>query len=244
MSDARLLRERNQFVAEGRFVVARTIDDGHRVMSVLVNPASCAAIGESLSRLPDEAHVYVCNTADFAPITGFNMHRGCIALVERPADRDPADVMREADLLLVLEGITDADNVGSAFRNAAAFGANVLLSPTCCDPLYRKAVRTSMGSVLRVPYARLASWPRDLHRLKAEGFAIVALTLGPEAFELNACEHRARMALMAGTEGAGLTAGAEAIADLRVRIGIAAAVDSLNVATAVGIALHYFRNRP
>ena len=120
--------------------------------------------------------IYVCETEEFAAITGFNLHRGCLALAERPDVRAFEEVTRAADLLLVLEGVTDADNVGSAFRNAAAFGASVLLSETCCDPLYRKAIRTSMGSVLRMPYARLEHWPRDLATLKSDGFTLVALT--------------------------------------------------------------------
>ena len=117
----------------------------------------------------------MCDTDEFAAITGFNLHRGCLALAERPPVRALADVVRRADLLLVLEGVTDPDNVGSAFRNAAAFGASVVLSEACCDPLYRKAIRTSMGSVLRTPYARMTDWPRDLAALKSEGFTLVAL---------------------------------------------------------------------
>jgi tRNA G18 (ribose-2'-O)-methylase SpoU len=245
VSDGELLRRRNRFVAEGRLVVTRLLEAGHRVESVLVNVPSYRALEVPLSRLPRDVPVFVCDTGDFTALTGFNLHRGCIALAERPTDRSVGDVMRQSDRLLVLEGTTDPDNVGSAFRNASAFGASVLLSPTCCDPLYRKAIRTSMGAALRTPYARLNDWPRELATLRAGGFTIVALTPRESAIDLATCarwEGRRRIALLVGSEGPGLTADAEAIADACVRIPISAGVDSLNLATATGIALYYFAN--
>ncbi|RPI50162.1 MAG: RNA methyltransferase, partial [Acidobacteria bacterium] len=184
VSDGELLRRRNLFVGEGRLVVGRLINSGHRVVSLLVNEASRRALDRLLASLPDAVPVYVCRTDDFRSITGFNLHRGCLALAERPPERTLAGVIDGHDRLLVLEGVGDADNVGSAFRNAAAFGARVLLSPTCCDPLYRKAIRTSMGSVLRTAYARLSKWPGDLATVKAAGFTIVALTPREDALDL------------------------------------------------------------
>jgi tRNA G18 (ribose-2'-O)-methylase SpoU len=195
--------------------------------------------------VPPDIPVYVCDTDEFAAITGFNLHRGCLALAERPAARAFDDVVRAADLLLVLEAVTDADNVGSAFRNAAAFGASVLLSEACCDPLYRKAIRTSMGSVLRTPYARVKDWPRDLVTLKSDGFTLIALTPREDAIDLPACakrQPRQRLALLVGSEGPGLSLQVESMADVCVRIPISAEVDSLNLATATGIALYYFTN--
>jgi tRNA G18 (ribose-2'-O)-methylase SpoU len=242
VSDGELLRRRNRFVAEGRLIVSRLIEAGHRVESLLVNDASYQALDASLSRLAQGVPVYICDTGDFAAITGFNLHRGCLALAERPIDRSLDDVVRPAHLLLVLEGVTDADNVGSAFRNAAAFGASVILSGTCCDPLYRKAIRTSMGSVLRTPYARAHDWRRALDGLKNEGFTVVALTPRGDAIDLAACTRQSqqRIALLVGSEGPGLTAEAEAMADVCARIPIRADVDSLNLATATGIALYHF----
>ena len=243
VSDAELLRRRNRFVAEGRLVVGRLLESGHRVDSVLVNDASFHALEASLILLPSDVPIYVCNTNEFAAITGFNLHRGCLALAARPEEQSLADVARRADRVLVLEGVTDADNVGSAFRNAAAFGASVVLSDTCCDPLYRKAIRTSMGAVLRTPYARAADWPRDLATLKAEGFTVVALTPRTIAVDLSeyiAKRPPARVALLVGSEGPGLTSEAEAIADVCVRIPMQGDVDSLNLATASGIALYHF----
>lgn len=243
VTDAELMRKRGLFVAEGRLVLRRVVDAGHRVKSVLVNPASYSALGSTLMRLPVDVPVYVCDQEDFARITGFNLHRGCLALVERPAPRPALEVAAQARRLLVLEDVADADNVGSAFRNAAAFGASVLLTPSCCDPLYRKAMRTSMGSVLVVPYARLSTWPADLSVVKAHGFTIVALTPRAPALDLSAYRAHGRVALLVGTEGAGLSAAAEQAADLRVRIPISASIDSLNVATAAGIALYHFSSQ-
>ncbi|HUP39373.1 MAG TPA: RNA methyltransferase [Vicinamibacterales bacterium] len=244
VTDGELLRRRHRFVAEGRLVVARLLESGHCVESLLVNDASFRALEELLSRVSPHMPIYVCETEEFAAITGFNLHRGCLALAERPDVRPFQEVMRGADLLLVLEAVTDADNVGSAFRNAAAFGASVLLSEACCDPLYRKAIRTSMGSTLRTPYARLENWPRDLATLKSERFTLVALTPRADAIDLPTCARKQhqRLALLVGSEGPGLSAEAEALADVCVRIPIAADVDSLNLATATGIALYYFTN--
>jgi tRNA G18 (ribose-2'-O)-methylase SpoU len=240
VSDGALMRRRNLFVAEGRLVVERVIACGYPVVSLLVNEASHRALSSSLDELPPDVPVYVCDPDAFAPITGFNLHRGCVALAGRPADRAPADVIEGCDLLLILEAVTDADNVGSAFRNAAAFGAHVLLSPACCDPLYRKAIRTSMGAVLRTPYARLTHWPADLGVVKKHDFTVIALTPREHAIALSSCPPHQRVALLVGSEGPGLTVAAEEVADLRVRIPMQTGVDSLNLATATGIALHHF----
>jgi tRNA G18 (ribose-2'-O)-methylase SpoU len=241
VSDAELLRSRNLFVAEGRLVVGRLLAERHRVVSLLLNESSLQALETVLAAAREDMPTYVCDTTDFASITGFNLHRGCLALAERPAERQAVDIADRSDLVLVLEAVTDADNVGSAFRNAAAFGVGgVLLSPTCCDPLYRKAIRTSMGGVLRVPYARCASWPGDLALLKASGFRLVALTPKESAVDLVSCMRQAgqKMAVLVGSEGPGLTEAVEAMADVHVRIPICSVVDSLNLATATGIALY------
>jgi tRNA G18 (ribose-2'-O)-methylase SpoU len=242
--DAVLLRRHGLFVAEGRLVVERLLEPGagvSRVRSVLVNDASFAALERRLAGCPD-VPVYVCPTEALVATVGFNLHRGCLALAERPSDRDFRHVIAAASLVLVLEGVSDADNVGSAFRNAAALGADaVLLSPACCDPLYRKAIRTSMGSALRVPYARVPAWPEDLAALKTAGFRIVALTPREPAVDLADCarsQPRQKMALLVGAEGPGLSSDAQAVADVCVRIPMRPGVDSLNLATAAGIALY------
>jgi tRNA G18 (ribose-2'-O)-methylase SpoU len=223
-------------------VVQRVIDD-HRftVRSVLLNAVNHRALGAVLSRLPPDVPVLLCETSDFFGITGFNLHRGCLALVERPVPTPSCEILRDANTLVVLEAVTNADNVGGVFRNVAAFGADgVLLSPTTCDPLYRKAIRTSMGATIRVPFSRIDDWPAGLADVRATGFTLVALTPRQPSVRLDefvAAARPSRVALLVGTEGEGLSADAEVAADVRVRIPIRDAVDSLNLAVATGIAL-------
>ena len=147
----------------------------------------------------------------------------------------------------MIEQIGNADNVGGIFRNAAAFGAaGVLLSPGCCDPLYRKAVRTSMGACLQLPFTTIAEWPQGLATLRQVGYHLVAMTPSRTASALHRCEFpkQARgVAILLGSEGEGLSAGAVAHTDASVRIETRGAVDSLNVATAAAIALHELENR-
>jgi len=244
--DPELVRARGLFIAEGRLVVRRVIEHaGYRVQSVLVNDAARRDLAPLLEPIAGTTPIYLCDAGDFQRITGYNIHRGCLALVERPAALSLASLLATARTLVVLEGISNADNVGGIFRNAAAFGADgVLLSPTCCDPFYRKAIRTSMGAVLTVPFARCEEWPGALSQVRVAGFTIVALTPREPSESLDVLAHgnrSARMALVTGTEGAGLTAAVEAAADHRVRIPISSGVDSLNVAVAVGIALYALR---
>jgi tRNA G18 (ribose-2'-O)-methylase SpoU len=244
--DAELVRSRGLFVAEGRLVVRRVLEDRrYRVQSVLVSEAACSQLEQAFSTLPDDAPVYLCEPDDFLGITGYNIHRGCLALVERPPAAPIGRVLANAMTLVVLEAVTNADNVGGVFRNAAAFGADgVLLSPTCCDPFYRKAIRTSMGTVLRVPFARAESWPAAIDDVRVAGFTIVALTPREPSETLDSFRSRPRperLALIIGTEGAGLTPAIETAADHRVRIATSGAVDSLNLAVATGIALYELR---
>jgi len=187
----------------------------------------------------------VCETGEFAAITGFNLHRGCLALAERPIARAFADVIGGADLLLVLEAVTDADNVGSAFRNAAAFGARVVLNEACCDPLYRKAIRTSMAASLTIPYAR-APWPDALRELGEAGWATIAMTPAHDApllQDVAANLLNRPVAIVLGHEGDGLTGEAARACTHRARIAIADGVDSVNVATAAAIALYEIGRR-
>src|SRR5258706_7021330 len=178
VSDHALLRSRNLFVAEGRIVVTRLIEDGRWTLrSVLVSDAARRDLEPTLVAVADRAPIFVCEASDFLGITGHDIHRGCLALVERRPALPLDDVLVAARLAVVLEGVSNADNVGGVFRNAAAFGADVvLLSPTCCDPLYRKAIRTSMGATFDVPFATITDWPGGLEDVRATGFTLVALT--------------------------------------------------------------------
>jgi tRNA G18 (ribose-2'-O)-methylase SpoU len=246
--DGELLRARGLFVAEGRLVVRRVLDDRrYRVHSLLVNDAALHDLSALLASIADDVPVLVCSAADLAGIAGYHVHRGCLALVHRPPSVPIDEIIARAPMLVVLEGVSNADNVGGVFRNAAAFRAGgVLLSPSCCDPLYRKAIRTSMGAALRLPFARAddEDWPEVLTRVRAAGFTIVALTPREPSETLDVFIARprpGRVALIVGTEGAGLTPAVESTADYRVRIPIADDVDSLNVAVAAGIALYRLR---
>lgn len=250
VSEPELLRVRNLFVAEGRIVVTRLIEDGRwPVRSVLVSAAAKRDLEPMLTAIAARVPVLVCEAADFLGITGYDIHRGCLALVERPPALPLEEALAGARLAVVLEGVSNADNVGGVFRNAAAFGADVVvLSPTCCSPLYRKAIRTSMGATLRVPFVHLNGWPEALTSLRAAGFRLIALTPREPSEPLDTFASRPRapkLALLVGAEGPGLTAAVESAADDRVRIPIARGIDSLNLAVATGIALeHLTRGAP
>src|SRR4051794_5031637 len=215
--DADLLRGRRLFVAEGRLVVRRVIeDDRFAVESLLVNDASLHDLDDAIARLDAAVPVLVCPTAALRDLTGFDLHRGCLALVRRPAPTPPAALIAAAGTIVVHDGVSNADNVGGILRNAAAFAVDgVLCSPTTCDPLYRKSIRTSMGAALQVPFARgEPSEGRDgLRRLDEAGVAIVALTprAPPEPLDAFAARPRPpRLALVVGAEGTGLTPAVEA----------------------------------
>ncbi|TMJ94541.1 MAG: RNA methyltransferase [Actinobacteria bacterium] len=243
--DPELLASRGVFVAEGRHVVRRLLTESRfRTRSLLLTAAALDVFGDVTGHVRD-LPIFVVEQSAMNDITGFNIHRGCLAIGERPAPVPWTDIVRDARLVVVLEGVANADNVGGIFRNAAAFGADaVLAGPSCTDPLYRKAIRTSMGAALRVPFAAMSGWPADLIRLRERGFSVVALTPEPSAVPLYSCAtalRKERVALLLGHEGGGLSAGALQAATVRVRIPTSDAVDSLNVAAAAAIALYELR---
>lgn len=248
--DPDLLRARGIFIAEGRLVVRRLLEEPRfRTRSVLLTQAAYAALADIVASRPDLL-VYIVTQEAMNEVTGFNIHRGCLAIGERPPALQWTDVVQDASVVVVLERVSNADNVGGIFRSAAAFGANaVLLGPGCADPLYRKAIRTSMGAALHVPFAGMPDWPEDLARLQNAGFRLLALTPNSEAPPLERIgdvrQHpsRRKVALMIGHEGEGLSAEAIAAADVCVRIPMAASVDSLNAATAAAIGLYELTRR-
>ena len=180
--DSELVRQRGLFVAEGRLVVERLIGEGRfAIQSMLLSEAAFRALEPALLAVQPDVPIFVCAAGDFPGITGYDVHRGCLALAARPAPLSLDAILQHARTVVVLDGVTNADNVGGVFRNAAAFGVDaVLLDPSSCDPLYRKAIRTSMAATLRVAFARLADqksgWPAALAGLKRRGFTLVALT--------------------------------------------------------------------
>ena len=251
MSDPALMCERGLFVAEGRLAVERLLASRFRTQALLVTDSLLARLEPALDALAhevDEPNVYLADSAQLRQITGFRFHRGCLALGVRPDPQPAADVWLPGDPrrpLILLEGVSNPDNVGSIFRSAAAFGASaVVLSPTCADPLYRKAIRTSMGTTLTLPFAVAGEWPDLLRRVKASGAYLAALTPEGSAADLETFVRRAPgapLALLLGNEGDGVSRAALEVCDERVRIDIEPAVDSLNVATAAAIVLQRLR---
>jgi tRNA G18 (ribose-2'-O)-methylase SpoU len=245
VADPHWVRGQGLFVAEGRLVVERLLGmDRFRVQSILVNRAAHDAMRPLLSAAPTT--VLACDDPTLESITGYNFHRGCLALVYRPADL-PASAFHGARRLLGVENIANPDNIGGLFRSAAAFAVDgVVLNATSGDPLYRKAVRTAMGASLRVRYARAEPWLPALTQLRERGFRIVALKPGDAAQTLSEFAATVgkddRLIVLVGAEGAGLDAETLALADVSVRIPIESAVDSLNVVVAAGIALHELRS--
>ncbi len=223
------------FIAEGEPVIRRAARAGYRLRSLLLGPWCL----DRLADVAGPAPVYVASPAVLEAVTGFHVHRGALASVARPPLPDAPTLLAGACRLAVLEDVNNPTNLGALFRSAAALGmGGVLLSPGCADPLYRRAVRVSMGEVLAVPYARLAPWPAALAEVRAAGFELLALTPAAGAEPLDRVEvgPRDRVAVLLGAEGPGLTPAALAAAGRAVRIPMAAGVDSLNVAAAAAVA--------
>jgi tRNA G18 (ribose-2'-O)-methylase SpoU len=228
------------YLAESDKVIRRALDAGHRPRSLLLTDRWLEPLAPLVERvLATGAPVYTGPPAVLQSITGFNVHRGAIAAMHRPALRAPGDVLRDARRVVVLEDVVDHTNVGAAFRSVAGLGADaVLVTPRCADPLYRRAVRVSMGTVFQVPWTRIDGWPASVRMLRDAGFTVAALALTPDAVSLDrlAADPPERLALVLGTEGDGLAPATLAAMDLAVRIPMRGGVDSLNVAAATAVA--------
>lgn len=231
------------YIAETVTVIERAVAAGHRPRSVLVAERRVEEMRRVLGDLPVPVLVVSDDLAE--QVTGFAVHRGALASMERSALAPVADVIRGARLVLVLEGLGDHANVGAAFRAAAGLGADaVLVSARCADPLYRRSVRVSMGTVFQVPWTRMDDGAAGLGELTAQGFDIAALALDERAVPLDvyAAERPDRVALLLGSEGEGLSQDALAAADTVVTIPMSGGVDSLNVASAAAVALWALRS--
>lgn len=236
---------RGLFIAEGEKVVRRALSAGFRIRSLLLPPRLLDRLRDVVEAI--DAPAYVAPEPSLERLTGFRVHRGPLASVHRPADRDATRLAASARRALVLEDIADHVNVGAVFRTAAAFCFDaVLLSPRCADPLYRRAVRVSMGAVLAVPWARLPDWYDAPQLLQEAGLRVLALTPAPDAEPLAGVVAAGveRSALLLGTEGDGLSPRWLAAADVRVRIPVGSAVDSLNVAAAAAVACYALGEAP
>jgi len=234
--------EHGLFLAEGEKVVRRALEAGHAARSFLMAPRWVESLADVLSH--SDAPCYVLSEAEIETITGFHVHRGALASLTRQALPAAETVLEGARRVVVLENLVDHGNVGSVFRNAAALGVDaVLVTPQCADPLYRRAIKTSMGNVFHVPWTRVAGMPDALALLRAAGFLTVALTLSDDAISLEQLVARdePQIAMVFGTEGAGVDPRTAAHVDLRVRIPMADGVDSLNVAAATAVAFYATR---
>ncbi|HSL26375.1 MAG TPA: RNA methyltransferase [Acidimicrobiia bacterium] len=225
--------DRGFFLVEGWQAVGRLLASDWPVRSVLV------AAGKEHRIPPGSAPLHVAPPEVITAVVGFDLHRGVIASVERRPDPGPAAVMGGAHTLGVLEGVTDAENLGAIFRSASALGVDgILLDPVSGDPFYRRSVRVSMGAVLLVPWSRLRPWPEALEQVRKAGFRILAMTPHPAATDIAAVEPGGRTAILLGSESRGLSRAARARADGEVRIPQRGVLDSLNVGHAAAIAFH------
>jgi tRNA G18 (ribose-2'-O)-methylase SpoU len=242
------------YIAESSTVLGRALAAGHRPRSVLVSPRWLPDLERMLTALPGEepVRVYVAEPEVLEAITGFHVHRGALASMHRPPLPTVADVLagarggQGARRVAVLEDVVDHTNVGAAFRSAAAIGVDaVLVTPRCADPLYRRSVRVSMGTVFQVPWTRIDPWPAGIETLREAGFVTAALALSDDSISLDALEADPpeRLALVLGAEGDGLKPATIAAADVTVRIPMAGGVDSLNVAAAAAVAFWATRTR-
>jgi tRNA G18 (ribose-2'-O)-methylase SpoU len=235
--------EHGLFLAEGEKVVRRAVDGGFVPRSFLLARRWLAGLADVLDRC--EAPCYVVSEGLAEEVTGFHVHRGALASLERRPLPSLDAVLAGARTVVVLEDVVDHTNVGAAFRSAAALGVDaVLLAPRCADPLYRRAVKVAMGAVFALPWTRLPDWYDALPQLSARGFTTVALTLSEDARPVEeAVAGLGRVALVLGGEGHGLSPRWERSADRRAVIPMHAGVDSLNVAAATAVACYVTSRR-
>ncbi len=239
----RLEEDEGLFIAEGEKVIRRAVAAGYRVRSVLLAPRWLEGLADVAKH---DAPVYVAAESVLTDVTGYAVHRGALAAMSRRPLPSVAQVLTGARTAVVLEDVNDHTNVGLVFRSAAALGIDaVVLAPRCADPLYRRAVKTSMGAVFALPYARMSNWHEGLADFDAAGFTTLALTPDPAAPDLNEAIDRAgdRVALLLGSEGDGLSGRWQRQAASGARIPMAHGVDSLNVAAAAAIACYALTRR-
>jgi tRNA G18 (ribose-2'-O)-methylase SpoU len=235
--------EHGLFLAEGEKVVRRAVEAGFTPRSLLMAPRWVEGLSDVLATT--DAPCYVLSEALAEQVTGFHVHRGALASLERRPLPPVAEVLEGARSVLVLEDIVDHTNVGAILRSGAALGFDaVLLSPRCADPLYRRAIKVAMGAVFTMPWTRVPDWYDALPDLSAAGFTTVALTLAPDSTPIeDAVSGVDRLALVLGSEGHGLSSRWEQAADRRAIIPMREGIDSLNVAAATAVACYVAAHR-
>lgn len=241
----RLEPEKGLFIAESPKVIGTALDAGLTPVSFLMEQRHITGDAASLlARFPD-VPVYTAERELLARLTGYTLTRGVLCAMRRPAPKSPTEVIAGAKRIAVLESVVDATNIGAIFRSAAALGMDaVLLSPTCCDPLTRRAVRVSMGTVFQLPWATFDTWPAGgMEILRGAGFATCAMALRDDSLALGdeRLNSLPKLAIVLGAEGDGLANGTIAACDYTVRIPMAHGVDSLNVAAASAVAFWELR---
>ncbi|MEU0670410.1 RNA methyltransferase [Streptomyces lavendulocolor] len=243
LTDVELRRRREPaeglFIAEGEKVIRRALQAGYAMRSMLLSAKWVDTMRDVIDEVPAPVYTVAPDLAE--RVTGYHVHRGALASMQRKPLPAADALLTGARRVVVMEGVNDHTNIGAIFRSAAALGMDaVLLSPDCADPLYRRSVKVSMGAVFSVPYARLDTWPRGLDAVRDAGFRLLALTPHEKATGIDeAAPHRLeRVALMLGAEGDGLTTKALRAADEWVRIPMAHGVDSLNVGAAAAVAFY------
>lgn len=232
--------ERGLYIAESSKVIQRAINAGHVPRSVILQEQWLPDIEPLVSQF-EECDIFVASSELLEQLTGFEVHRGALASMQRPRLPDVSDLLAHAHRVVVLEDIVDHTNVGAIFRAVAGLGADaVLITPRCADPLYRRSVRVSMGTVLQVPWTRLPEWPEARELLHVAGFHIAAMALAEDAISLREFSARQpeKIALVFGSEGDGLSRQALEACDSVVTIPMLHGVDSLNVASASAVALY------
>ncbi|WP_372729198.1 TrmH family RNA methyltransferase [Nocardioides sp.] len=235
--------EHGLFLAEGEKVVRRSVEAGFTPRSFLMAPRWLDGLADVLDR--SEAPCYVMSEALAEEVTGFHVHRGALASLERNPLPAVDEVLAGARSVLVLEDIVDHTNVGAIFRNGAALGFDaMLLAPRCADPLYRRSIKVGMGAVFTMPWTRLPDWYDALPALSTAGFTTVALTLAEDSQPVEeAVAGLDKVALVLGSEGHGLSPRWEQAADRRAIIPMREGIDSLNVAAASAVACYLTMRR-
>jgi tRNA G18 (ribose-2'-O)-methylase SpoU len=227
------------FMAEGEKVIRRALAAGYGMRSLLLEDKWLASLSDVVEEF--DGPVYVAPRSVLGEVTGYDVHRGALAAMNRRALPSVGEVLEGAQRVVVLEDLTDHTNVGAIFRSAAGLGMDaVLVTPRCADPLYRRSVKVSMGAVFSVPWTRLVSWPADIAMLRDAGLAVLALTPDASAVPIDELvpEVRARTAIVLGAEGPGLQQSTLDVVGTRVRISMSAGVDSLNVGAAAAVAFY------